>query len=95
MSEVPFPQITVEGDGYPDKSLTLSSVTPARHDAEECEERAVYVAVAESDDKALVDTWKDDTEGIIIFVRHSGFISLCFHMGVQVVTMLLVRFIFS
>jgi hypothetical protein len=40
-----------------------------------------YVAMAESDDKALVDTWKDDTEGIIIFVRHSGFISLCLSYG--------------
>lgn len=43
-------------------------------DMDEYDERAtkfwsVYVQEAESHDKALIETWKDDMEGIIIFVR--------------------------
>ncbi|KAH9057386.1 hypothetical protein EDB87DRAFT_1565324, partial [Lactarius vividus] len=42
------------------------------HDTDEYDERAtklwsVYVEEAESHDKALIGTWKDDMEGIIIF----------------------------
>jgi hypothetical protein len=41
---------------------------------DEYDERAtklwsVYMEEAESHDKALIETWKDDMEGIIIFVR--------------------------
>jgi Family of unknown function (DUF6535) len=30
---------------------------------------SVYTKEAESHDKALIETWKDDMEGVIIFVR--------------------------
>lgn len=54
-----------------------SRVVPAEshdRDTDEYDERAakfwsVYVQEAESHDKALIETWKDDMEGIIIFVR--------------------------
>ena len=54
-----------------------SHVAPADshdRDTDEYDERAakfwsVYVQEAESHDKALIETWKDDMEGIIIFVR--------------------------
>ena len=54
-----------------------SHVAPAEshdRDTDEYDEGAaklwsVYVQEAESHDKALIETWKDDMEGIIIFVR--------------------------
>ncbi len=57
--------------------LNDSRVVPAEshdRDTDEYDERAtkfwsVYVQEAESHDKALIETWKDDMEGIIIFVR--------------------------
>jgi hypothetical protein len=57
--------------------LNNSRVVPAEshdRDTDEYDERAakfwaVYVQEAESHDKALIETWKDDMEGIIIFVR--------------------------
>jgi hypothetical protein len=57
--------------------LDNSRVVPADshdRDTDEYDERAtkfwsVYVQEAESHDKALIETWKDDMEGIIIFVR--------------------------
>jgi Family of unknown function (DUF6535) len=61
-----------DDSGAPHKD---SGVVPAEsHDMDEYDERAtklwsVYVEEAESHDKALIETWKDDMEGIIIFVR--------------------------
>ena len=57
--------------------LNNGHVAPAEshdRDTDEYDERAakfwsVYVQEAESHDKALIETWKDDMEGIIIFVR--------------------------
>lgn len=55
--------------------LNNSPVVPTEsHDTDEYDERAakfwsVYIQEAESHDKALIETWKDDMEGIIIFVR--------------------------
>jgi hypothetical protein len=33
---------------------------------------AVYVSEAEKYDKSLVEGWKSDMEGMLIFVSHSG-----------------------
>lgn len=77
-SEKPAPAVTGESDGHPSEAPIVLGDTheahDAAHDAEEYDERAakfwsVYVEEAESHDKALVETWKDDMEGIIIFVR--------------------------
>lgn len=61
-------------DGHPIEHPIVVTNKREAHDAEEYDERAakfwsVYVGEAESHDKALVETWKDDMEGIIIFVR--------------------------
>jgi hypothetical protein len=61
-------------DGHPSEHPIVVTNKREAHDAEEYDERAakfwsVYVGEAESHDKALVETWKDDMEGIIIFVR--------------------------
>lgn len=66
--------VAVESDGHPNEQPIVISNKREVHDAEEYDERAakfwsVYVGEAESHDKALVETWKDDMEGIIIFVR--------------------------
>jgi hypothetical protein len=66
--------VAVESDGHPSEAPIVLSDTHESHDAEEYDDRAakfwsVYVEEAESHDKALVETWKDDMEGIIIFVR--------------------------
>ena len=68
--------VAVESDGHPNEQPIVISNKREVHDAEEYDERAakfwsVYVGEAESHDKALVETWKDDMEGIIIFVRFS------------------------
>jgi len=70
---MPIPPTTVEGDERLNEAPLVSD-THETHDAEEYDERAaqfwsVYVEEAESHDKALVETWKDDMEGILIFVR--------------------------
>jgi hypothetical protein len=72
--DVPIPQTTTEGDERLDQASIIRNDTRETHDAEEYDERAakfwsVYMDEAESHDKALVETWKDDMEGIIIFVR--------------------------
>jgi hypothetical protein len=79
-SEKPAPAVAVEGDGHPSEAPIVLSDKREDHDAEEYDERAakfwsVYVEEAESHDKALVETWKDDMEGIIIFVRFSVLLS--------------------
>jgi hypothetical protein len=75
-SEKPAPAVTVESDEHPNEPPIVIRNKREAHDAEEYDERAakfwsVYVGEAESHDKALVETWKDDMEGIIIFVRFS------------------------
>ncbi|KAI9507935.1 hypothetical protein F5148DRAFT_1200689 [Russula earlei] len=72
--EKPINQASVEVDGPLPESHTPppSGDMHKNHDTEEYDERAanfwsVYVGEAESHDKALVETWKDDMEGIIIF----------------------------
>jgi len=74
--EKPIPSTTAEGDRRPNEAPIVPNDTHNSHDAEEYDERAakfwsVYVDEAESHDKALVETWKDDMEGILIFVRSS------------------------
>jgi hypothetical protein len=74
ISEMPIPPTTVEGDERLNEAPLVLSDTHETHDAEEYDERAakfwsVYVEEAENHDKALVETWKDDMEGILIFVR--------------------------
>jgi hypothetical protein len=52
----------------------LSNVSPGiNRDEEAAAARlwAVYVSEAEKYDKALVETWKSDMEGLLIFVRNS------------------------
>jgi hypothetical protein len=103
-SEKPAPAVAVESDGHdghpseaPIGPIVLSDKREA-HDAEEYDERAakfwsVYVEEAESHDKALVETWKDDMEGIIIFVRFPV-LSLRL-LSAQISLHLTGRFIFS
>jgi len=83
---MPVPPTTTGGN----ERLAGGPIVPndnrdTHHDTEEYDERAakfwsVYVAEAESHDKALVETWKDDMEGIIIFVR-LPISSLCLSSG--------------
>ena len=52
---------------------------PSQRKAEDYDEQAaklwsVYTKEAESHDKALVETWKDDMEGILIFVCNFGIV---------------------
>lgn len=83
---MPVPPATIEGnERLPGGPIILNDNRDAHHDAEEYDERAakfwsVYVEEAESHDKALIETWKDDMEGIIIFVRLS-ISSLCLSSG--------------
>ena len=71
---MPVPPTTIDSNGrLPGGPIVLNDSRDSHHDAEEYDERAaklwsVYVEEAESHDKALVETWKDDMEGIIIFV---------------------------
>ncbi len=63
----------MEGDEHLSETHPVSTDALDPHEAEEYDERAVkfwsvYVEEAESHDKALIESWKDDMEGIIIFV---------------------------
>jgi len=93
----PPPPSTTEGNervaGGP---IVLNDNRAINHDAEEYDERAakfwsVYVEEAESHDKALIETWKDDMEGIIVFVR----LLISSHCLSSVYSLLSGRFIFS
>jgi hypothetical protein len=75
-AEIPVPpSTTIEGnERLPGGPIVPNDNHDTHHDAEDYDERAakfwsVYVEEAESYDKAQVETWKDDMEGIIIFVR--------------------------
>jgi hypothetical protein len=46
------------------------------HEAATAKLWAVYVSEAEKYDKGLVESWKSDMEGILIFVRGSDSVSL-------------------
>lgn len=88
-SEIPVPPPTTIA-GNASERLPGGPFVPienhdTHHDAEDYDERAakfwsVYVEEAESYDKAQVETWKDDMEGIIIFVR-LPVSSLCLSSG--------------
>jgi len=82
---VPPPTIIEGNERLPGGPIVPNDIHDTHHDAEDYDERAskfwsVYVEEAESYDKAQVETWKDDMEGIIIFVR-LPVSSLCLSSG--------------
>jgi len=96
---MPIPPTTVEGDERLNEAPPVLSDTHETHDAEEYDERAtkfwsVYIEEAENHNKALVETWKDDMKGILIFVR-IPLSPLSFGYNAQVMLFLPGWFVFS
>jgi hypothetical protein len=55
--------------------LTSSSDTDATEEAAAAKLWAVYISEAEKYDKSLVESWKSDMEGLLIFVSVFLYIS--------------------
>jgi hypothetical protein len=52
------------------QNVPLGTELDHEEDAAAAKLWAVYVSEAEKYDKALVETWKSDMEGLLIFVRN-------------------------
>jgi hypothetical protein len=62
---------------YSSSRATNTNITPATNDeAAAAKLWTVYISEAEKYDKSLVESWKSDMEGMLIFVSHSNAPSL-------------------